>query len=476
MSERVEQCPQCRWDATSQSEEVVFCPRCRFPLHRLVGKYTLERKLAEGGFGVVYRAHANDESDKVAVKLYHSAIFDVEGMSDFFLREMRTVAHLSERSSHILKTYKDVGYDSELGYFVVMELLEGLSLEQWLFRQGRTSLVEVLGIFRQLCLAMRAAHAAGVVHRDLKPSNLFLVNRDGEERFVKVIDFGTVKLLSQTEEAQLTQGLMGTPAYMAPEQCIKEGVDARTDIYTMGVLLYEMLTGTPPFQAEPSEFLSLVEAHVTRPAPSLRERKPTYDFSETLDHAVLRALSKFPSERYSSVDAFWDALVQAVPELALEPLPPLQSEEPRLSNDRVEPDAAVDAALDAKLAEASESFSLDVAHDYGWGKIVLADSGPVLATDGVTGNVPLPSGALLGGTMHEQEPREGEDGEEQAPVMMPSLIERVEKKPLTGRRRGMFMLVGSIIILALMWLLTEWTTPPVPSPSQPSSSRKTAPR
>ncbi len=476
MTERVEQCPQCRWSATSQSEEAVFCPRCRFPLHRLMGKYRLERKLAEGGFGVVYRAQANDEPSKVAVKLYHSAIFDVEGMNDFFLREMQRVAPLSQRSPHILKTYNDVGYDSKLGYFVVMELLEGISLEQWLFRQGRTSLVDVLGIFRQLCLAMRAAHSAGVVHRDLKPSNLFLVHQDGQECFVKVIDFGTVKLLSQTEEAQLTQGLMGTPAYMAPEQCIKEDIDARTDIYTMGVLLYEMLTGTPPFQTEPSEFLSLVEAHVTRPVPSMRERKPAYDFPEALDHAVLRALSKFPSERYSSVDAFWDSLVQAVPDLSLEPLPALQSEEPRLSNDRVEPDAAVDAALDAKLAEASESFSLGVARDYGWGKIVLADSGPVLATDGVTGNVPLPSGALLGGTMHEQEPRDDEDGAEQAPVMMPSLIERVEKKPLSGRRRGMFMLVGSIIILALMWLLTELSTPPVPTPTQPSPSQKTVPR
>lgn len=486
MSGRVERCPQCGLDVTSMEEGLAYCRRCRFPVALVMEKYALERKLAEGGFGLVYRARDLSDEKKYAVKLFRSTIFDVEGMDTFFSREMETVAKLSERNNHILQTLPDYGYHPELGYFSVMEFLEGISLEKWLFRQGRTSLSQVMELFRQLCLAMRAAHHAGIVHRDLKPSNVFLAHNLGQENVVKVLDFGTMKLLSSTEQANLTQGLLGTPAYMAPEQCIREGVDSRTDIYAMGTLLFEMLTGTPPFQAEPSEFLSLIEAHVTKEAPTIQERKPTYEFSDSLTHIVAKALAKNPSERYASVELFWNALVEALPELELEPLPSIDDKAELLSDDCAEEGEERDQLLTNKLAEASESFSLGIAHDYGWGKVVIANGKPPIATDGATGG--LPSGALFGSPLHQDDKSDVESKE--PPIMMPSLIERVEQqqaeraksvstpgpKPLTGRKRGMAMLVGSLVILALMWLLTELSTPPVSNPAKKSTPNKASSR
>jgi serine/threonine protein kinase len=168
-------------------------------------------------------------------------------------------------------------------------------------------------IFYQLCKAMGAAHRAGVIHRDLKPDNLFLIRRDTDPNFVKVIDFGLARPEDTSAQSSITQQqVMGTPAYMSPEQCSGDAIDTRSDIYAMGVMLYQMLTGRHPFPIDPSDTMSLFFAHLSKVPTMPRDYNEA--IPKQLEEALLVSLSKRPEDRFATAELFWDAVAPCAPE------------------------------------------------------------------------------------------------------------------------------------------------------------------
>lgn len=247
------------------------------------------------------------------VKVFKPELFEHEEMAHRFIQEVRITAALSEENPHIVRIYDDFGKEPDLGSFYVMEYLKGRTLDEAM-KAAPLSLELVYDIFYQLCRAMRAAHTDDIVHRDLKPSNIFLIRKEDKDPFVKVIDFGIAKLLAGTAKLDVTKGMVGTPFYMAPEQCLGQAVDARTDIYAMGIILYEMLTGAPPFVAETQEQLfSILHSHIMEPPPVMTKAATGQSIPEQIEEVVMQALAKAPEERFATVEAFWDALALASP-------------------------------------------------------------------------------------------------------------------------------------------------------------------
>lgn len=320
---QIRTCPKCGTDFADAlhmlgGKELSFCLNCQFPLVLVAGKYRLEEVLGEGGYGIVYKArHIYLEHDALrVVKLLKPDVFNVAGMEQRFYREVQVTSSLSEKDEHIVRIYDDFGKLANMGPFYVMEYLEGTRLDQVLEEAGRLpSLPFILHVFRQLLPTIQFAHESGIVHRDLKPDNLFLVQRRDERQFLKVLDFGIAKPLNQ-EEMNMTQGVLGTPFYMAPEQCLNETIDVRTDIYAMGCILFELLTGFPPFHKEHgtarnATLVEMLSAHITRPAPSAMALRPDR-VSKDLDRVLLRSLEKHKDDRFQSAKAMLLALESAV--------------------------------------------------------------------------------------------------------------------------------------------------------------------
>ncbi len=227
-------------------------------------------------------------------------------------REVEVTAALSQNNEHIVRVYDDFGEFPDLGHYFVMEHLKGEDLYDLLEREELLPLDGVFHIFRQICIAIRDAHHAQVIHRDLKPQNIFLITRHQDKHFVKVIDFGIAKTLANEQQTALTQGIIGTPEYMAPEQCSGHPVDSRTDIYALGSILYRMLVGHTPFlPPERKGTFSIMELAVAQmmeePKPPSMRRKELASIPG-LDEFVLRSLAKKSEERFGSIDELLLAL------------------------------------------------------------------------------------------------------------------------------------------------------------------------
>ncbi|HSP20055.1 MAG TPA: serine/threonine-protein kinase [Myxococcaceae bacterium] len=216
----------------------------------ILGQYRLERMLGEGAMGRVFQAHHVSLGRPAAVKVLRAEHARNGHLIQRFFHEARAVnqinhAHIVE----ILDFVEEAARSGRSRVYCVMEMLEGLSLTELLARE-RPSVARAVGIVRQVCDALQAAHAVGVIHRDVKPDNLFVLEREGAD-FVKVLDFGVAKLVAPLGDVPMTttvEGtIVGTPAYMAPEQATGGNADARTDLYSVGVVLYELLAGHPPF-------------------------------------------------------------------------------------------------------------------------------------------------------------------------------------------------------------------------------------
>lgn len=275
----------------------------------LSGRYRLEATLGRGGMGVVYRGVDLLIKRPIAVKLVRAVdgISIDEETAGRFLREAKHTARLQHE--HIIEVF-DLGKAEDNSLYFVMELLEGESLSTRLRRDGKLSPEITVHIARQICDGLEAAHAAGVVHRDLKPANVMLLSRAGDDHFVKVLDFGVAKSTTSEHETQLTHTgmLVGTVDYMAPEQISGRPVDARTDIYALGVVLYRMLSGHAPFRD--AGVPALIHAHLNTMPQPLTEI--TTGIPNELDHVVLRCLAKNPERRFESMAELSRALTGAL--------------------------------------------------------------------------------------------------------------------------------------------------------------------
>ncbi len=258
----------------------------------LANRYRLENAVGRGGMGVVYRARDLQLERLVAIKLVVDE--GVSGAKERFLTEARRTAGV--RHPSIVEVF-DVGEDAG-DAFLVMELLEGETVGERIARDGHIEPAEAVGIASEVCDALAAAHDAGLVHRDLKPANIFLVHGADAGRRVKLLDFGIAKRIDGTTARTDPNTIVGTFEYMAPEQIRGRRVDGRTDLYSLGMTLYCMLTGKPAFAGD--NVAALVHQHVSVPATSLRERAPESAIPAWLDALVLRLLAKEPESRPAS--------------------------------------------------------------------------------------------------------------------------------------------------------------------------------
>jgi serine/threonine-protein kinase len=268
----------------------------------LGGQYVLREEIGRGGAAVVYRADDVKHARRVAVKVLRPIVAETVG-EERFLREIEIAGRLQH--PNIVALY-DSG--SALGHlYFVMPLVEGETLRRRLDRVGRLTLDETLAIARDIARALQHAHERGVVHRDVKPSNI-LVTGDA----AVVADFGIARLLYDGGEETLTAtGVIGTPAYMSPEQCDAEGeIGATSDIYALGCVVFEMLAGAPPYTGRTPH--AVLVRHRADPVPSLRALRP--ELPAAVDAVVRRALAKQPAERHASAAAFVRALGEAVNE------------------------------------------------------------------------------------------------------------------------------------------------------------------
>lgn len=272
----------------------------------VLGNYQLERLLGEGSMGRVFQARHVRLGRQVALKVLRPEHARDSGFVRRFFQEARSVNQINHE--HIVEIFDFVEEPEKGRVYCVMELLRGQSLAQVL-KEDRLTLERIQRIGVQLCAALGAAHALGVVHRDVKPDNLFLAHRSGMVDFVKVLDFGVAKILtSEGTNGTLDGTIIGTPTYMAPEQAAGLPVDHRADIYAVGNLLYELLAGHPPFQAP--AFGQLVVQIITQPPPALPEKLASGEpMPAALAQLVLRCLAKEPEARPQQLSEVTTALL-----------------------------------------------------------------------------------------------------------------------------------------------------------------------
>ena len=241
-------------------------------------RYRVIRKIGEGGMGTVYAGEHVEIGKDVAIKILHPAYSTQQDLVERFRREARAASRIGHPN---IIDVTDFGETEDGCVYFVMEHLDGIDLADVLSHERRLAPERACKIATQICRALAAAHAAGVIHRDLKPENIFLVARDGQADFVKVLDFGIARSMGRARRLTNPGVAMGTPEYMAPEQAEGGAVDQRSDIYSVGALIYEMVSGSPPQMSRDKELI---------PPRGIKA-----DVPEELDRIVVRALEADPA-------------------------------------------------------------------------------------------------------------------------------------------------------------------------------------
>jgi serine/threonine-protein kinase len=293
------------------------------PHDPLLGKILADRfemmdRLGEGGMGVVYKARQISVDRIVAIKVLNAQVAQDPQWVGRFINEAKACSKLQHPNTVRLI---DFGQTREGLLFMAMEFLDGMSIRTAIDRYGRMQPARVMKILSQCCQSLAEAHNVGIIHRDIKPDNLFLVTLGGQPDFVKVLDFSVAKLKQASGSAMQTQAgvVFGTPNYMSPEQGRGLPLDARSDIYALGIVAYEMLMGRPPFSSQnPMEVLAM---HVRTPVP------PMVGIPDRIGHVVMRALAKDPAHRQQNVEQLYQECQQALAEMGT-PSGPLSSSIP----------------------------------------------------------------------------------------------------------------------------------------------------
>jgi len=307
----------------------------------LAGKYRIERVLGHGGMGVVVAARHLELDERVAIKFLLPSTLAIPEVVARFAREARAAVKI--RSEHVARII-DVGKLETGAPYIIMEYLEGEDLGAWLQKRGRLPAEQAVQFVLQACEAVAAAHSIGIVHRDLKPSNLFVIRVADGTLSVKVLDFGISKLTgADRSDAAITStaSLLGSPLYMPPEQMRSaRDVDGRSDIWSLGAVLHELVAGVPPF---PGTSVGEVMAHVLERAPdSLRASLP--DAPLGLEGVIAKCLQKRREDRYANIAALANALLPFAPPRG------------RLSVERIEGMLAAGAAVSASDATELSSW------------------------------------------------------------------------------------------------------------------------
>ncbi|MBT8495487.1 MAG: protein kinase [Deltaproteobacteria bacterium] len=291
-------CPKCRRRLASDAE---YCPYDGTPVPREVGvgsvlaeRYHIIGELGRGGMGTVYRAWQSDLDRPVAIKVLHPHLASEPELRHRFRREARAVAMLSH--ANVVSLY-DVGEHDDGSPYLVMEYVSGVALDEAFAEGTRLPGRRALRLVRQVASALAAAHEAGIVHRDLKLANLLLSIQTGEPDTIKVVDFGIAKLVGGSASKSIMDltrmgEVCGTPEYMAPEQAKGEPLDHRCDYYSLGVVLYRLVTGKTPYGRTG---MAAAVAHVEEPVPDPRDTHP--DTPRVVAELIMRLMAKEPGER-----------------------------------------------------------------------------------------------------------------------------------------------------------------------------------
>ncbi len=312
-------CPQCgnACDSTHQ-----FCPTCGFPIGKvaqnqddalvgrtLPGGFVILELIGVGGMGRVYRAEQTNLGRTVAVKIVHPHLAGEENAVARFITEARAASRLNHPNSVAVI---DFGKTPDGQLYLVMEYLRGKDLARVAYEEGPLPFRRIVNVLRQVLAALFEAHHLDIIHRDLKPENIILEPVRGGGDFVKVVDFGLAKMQVEASQPSITSpGIVcGTPEYMSPEQGRGDPLDPRSDLYAVGVIMYQLLTGRLPFEAEsPTQ---VVLQHLSKPPPDPNQVAPDRAIPKVLVDIVYRALAKEASDRYATADVFSEALAEGM--------------------------------------------------------------------------------------------------------------------------------------------------------------------
>jgi len=300
-------------------EDVRFCPHDGQPLELrddplvaegdpllgqvVDGRYRIERCIGEGGMGAVYLATHTSLNKRMALKVLQGALASDPDVVQRFIQEAQASSSIGHPN---IIDISDFGRLDDGSVYFVMEYLDGQSLTD-LVASGPVPIEVAVPIVHQIASALSAAHARGIVHRDLKPDNVMLTHREDAAHFVKVVDFGIAKVGGANSKLTKTGMVFGTPHYMSPEQAAGQMVDARTDIYALGIIMYEMCTGRVPFDAD--TFMGILTKHMFEPPPPPTENGAGVELGR-LEPVILRCLAKKPEDRYPTMDELAEDLAR----------------------------------------------------------------------------------------------------------------------------------------------------------------------